>query len=87
MQELDPQLLQDLTDQSTFFPFPTYKGGVVIVDSIKSCLKEAEEIVKAELPVDWMLELGRILQEIMSQAEALWESKSQITGQACQDTR
>jgi len=63
MQELDPQLLQALTDPSSNLPFPTYKGGVISVDSIEGCLKEAGELVKAGVPVEKMLEVGALLQE------------------------
>jgi ornithine cyclodeaminase/alanine dehydrogenase-like protein (mu-crystallin family) len=63
MQEIDPQLLQTLTDSSNTLPFPTYRGGVISVDSIEGCLKEAGELVKAGVPVERMLEVGALLQE------------------------
>jgi len=63
MQEIDPQLLQVLTDSSSNLPFPTYKGGVIAVDSIQGCLSEAGELVKAGVPVERMLEVGAVLQE------------------------
>ena len=63
MQEIDPQLLQILIESSSTLPFPTYKGGVIAVDSVEGCLKEAGELVKAEVPVEKMLEVGALLQE------------------------
>ena len=63
MQEIDPQLLQTLTDPSSPLPFPAYKGGVISVDSIQGCLSEAGELVKAGIPVKRMLEVGALLQE------------------------
>ena len=63
MQEIDPQLLQILTESSSTLPFPTYKGGVIVVDSVEGCLKEAGELVKAGVPVEKMLEVGAVLQE------------------------
>ena len=63
MQEIDPQLLQILTDPSSNLPFPTYKGGVISVDSIAGCLSEAGELAKAEVSVERMLEVGALLQE------------------------
>jgi ornithine cyclodeaminase/alanine dehydrogenase-like protein (mu-crystallin family) len=63
MQEIDPQLLRTLTDSSDTLPFPTYKGGVISVDSIEGCPKEAGELVKAGVPVERMLEVGAVLQE------------------------
>jgi ornithine cyclodeaminase/alanine dehydrogenase-like protein (mu-crystallin family) len=63
MQEIDPSLLQTLTDSSSTLPFPTYKEGVVAVDSIAGCISEAGELVKAGVPVERMLEVGAVLQE------------------------
>lgn len=63
MQEIDPKLLQELTDPASSLPFPTYKGGVVTVDSVDGCLHEAGELVRAGVSVDRMLEVGRILAE------------------------
>lgn len=63
MQEIDPQLLQTITGSSSTLPFPTYKGGVIAVDSIEGCLKEAGELVKAGVSVEKMLEVGAILQD------------------------
>jgi ornithine cyclodeaminase/alanine dehydrogenase-like protein (mu-crystallin family) len=63
MQEIDPQLLQALTSASSTLPFPSYKGGVISVDSIEGCLKEAGELVTAGIPVERMLEAGALLQE------------------------
>lgn len=63
MQEIDPQLLQTLTDPSSPLPFPAYKGGVISVDSIQGCLSDAGELVKAGIPVKRMLEVGALLQE------------------------
>lgn len=63
MQEIDPPLFQTITDSSNTLPFPTYKGGVIAVDSIEGCLKEAGELVKAGVPVEKMLEVGAVLQE------------------------
>lgn len=63
MQEIDPQLLQTLIDSSGTLPFPTYKSGVISVDSIQGCLSEAGELVKAGVPVERMLEVGSLLQE------------------------
>lgn len=63
MQEIDPQLLREITEPSQSSPFPTYKGGVVAVDSIEGCLSEAGELVKAGVPIERMLEVGGLLQE------------------------
>jgi ornithine cyclodeaminase/alanine dehydrogenase-like protein (mu-crystallin family) len=63
MQEIDPELLQALISPTSTLPFPTYKGGVISVDSIEGCLKEAGELVKAGVLVERMLEVGALLQE------------------------
>lgn len=73
MQELDPALLQAVAGQSasSSLPFPSYKGGVVAVDSLEGCLKEAGELVKAELPHERMLEVGSILRELSDSGGAV----------------
>lgn len=63
MQEIDPVLLQNATDPTISHPFPSYKGGAIAVDSIEGCSKEAGELVKAEVPVDRILEVGKILHQ------------------------
>lgn len=72
MQEIDPQLLQTLTNPSSASPFPTYKGGVISVDSIDGCIKEAGGLVKAGVPVERMLEVGALLQEKASSELPSW---------------
>lgn len=64
MQEIDPGLLQNVTDPTISHPFASYKGGAVAVDSIEGCLKEAGELVKADVPVERMLEVGKILHHL-----------------------
>ncbi|KAM0723028.1 hypothetical protein Q7P37_001226 [Cladosporium fusiforme] len=63
MQEIDPVLLQNIADPTISSPFPSYKGGVIAVDSIEGCLQEAGELVKAGLPTDRMLEVGEIMHQ------------------------
>jgi phosphoribosylformylglycinamidine synthase len=59
MAELDPALLQDITD--TYGPFrgQVYRGFIA-VDSIKGCVDEAGELVSAGISEEQMLEVGRI---------------------------
>ena len=37
------------------------KGGVVIVDSLESCMKEAGEIIQAKLKPDNLVEIGELI--------------------------
>lgn len=62
MQELDPELLKHVTSSSRVSSHPSYKGGMIAVDGIESCLKEAGELVQAGIPVEKMFEIGNILQ-------------------------
>ena len=62
MQEIDPDLLQHVANPASASSYPSYKGGTIAVDSIEGCLNEAGELVKAAIPVQKMMELGKILQ-------------------------
>ncbi|KPM38995.1 hypothetical protein AK830_g7550 [Neonectria ditissima] len=61
MQEIDPELLKLVVDPSSVFAGSAYQGGTIAVDSLEGCLQEAGELVKAELPTEKLLEIGRIL--------------------------
>lgn len=61
MQEIDPELLKTVIDQSGPFADVGYRGSVA-VDSRDGCLQEAGELVKAEIPTDKMLEIGQLFQ-------------------------
>ncbi|KAF4457678.1 hypothetical protein F53441_438 [Fusarium austroafricanum] len=61
MQEIDPELLKQVVNTSGLFECTGYKGYVA-VDSRDGCLQEAGELVKAEVPTDKMVEIGRLLQ-------------------------
>ena len=37
------------------------KGGVIIVDSLESCLKEAGEIIQAKLKPENLVEIGELM--------------------------
>jgi phosphoribosylformylglycinamidine synthase len=59
MQEIDPELLQAMTEPDGPFANQIYKAYVV-VDSVKGCTDEAGELVKAGIREEQMLEVGRI---------------------------
>lgn len=59
MQELDPALLGQLTDPSGPFASQVYNASIT-VDSIKGCMDEAGELIKAEIATEKLLEVGRI---------------------------
>jgi phosphoribosylformylglycinamidine synthase len=59
MQEIDPELLQAITKPAGLFADQLYRGCVA-VDSIKGCMDEAGELVKAGITEKQMLEVGRI---------------------------
>jgi hypothetical protein len=58
--------------------YKTTNGMIVLVKSAEIWIQAVRRDRIVALPTD---------QDFVSQAEALWESKSQITGLACQDTR
>ncbi|KNG46080.1 hypothetical protein TW65_07102 [Stemphylium lycopersici] len=59
MQEIDPELLTQITTPSGPFA-PQVYDACIIVDSIKGCMDEAGELVKAGIATEKMLEVGRI---------------------------
>lgn len=59
MQEIDPVLLSQITDPSGLFASQVH-NGCIAVDSIKGCLDEAGELVKAQIATEKMLEVGKI---------------------------
>jgi ornithine cyclodeaminase/alanine dehydrogenase-like protein (mu-crystallin family) len=59
MVEIDPELLQTITDPAGFFSSQVYQASVA-VDSIKGCMDEAGELVNAGLKAEQMLEVGQI---------------------------
>ena len=84
-----PQLLKTLTSPSKT---PTYKGGVITVDSIEAHPKDAGELVKVDFPVGKMLEAGAVLQERyiasgsvelspwLQDKTASWSTKALVSG-------
>lgn len=62
MQEIDPEYLKAVTDPKGDLAASAYQEGVITVDTREGCLHEAGELVKAEIPTDKMLEIGRIFQ-------------------------
>lgn len=59
MQEIDPVLLNQITDPSGPFTSQVH-NGCIAVDSIKGCMDEAGELVKAGIVTDKMLEVGKM---------------------------
>ena len=59
MQEIDPELLKNLSNPSGSFASQVYQG-LINVDSIKGCMDEAGELVAAGLKPEQMLEVGKV---------------------------
>jgi len=59
MQEIDPELLKNLSNPSGSFASQVYQG-LITVDSIKGCMDEAGELVAAGLKPEQMLEVGKV---------------------------
>jgi len=59
MQEIDPELLKNLSNSSGSFASQVYQG-LINVDSIKGCMDEAGELVAAGLKPEQMLEVGKV---------------------------
>ena len=59
MQEIDPELLTQITTPSGPFA-PQVHNACIVVDSIKGCMDEAGELVKAGIATEKMLEVGKI---------------------------
>ena len=59
MQEIDPELLKNLSNPSGSFASQVYQG-LITVDSIKGCMYEAGELVAAGLKPEQMLEVGKV---------------------------
>jgi phosphoribosylformylglycinamidine synthase len=59
MQEIDPELQQAILKPAGLFAEQVHQGFVA-VDSIKGCIDEAGELVKAGIPEKQMLEVGKI---------------------------
>ncbi|KAI4937662.1 hypothetical protein J4E85_000097 [Alternaria conjuncta] len=59
MQEIDPELLKNLSNPSGSFASHVYQT-LITVDSIKGCMDEAGELVAAGLKPEQMLEVGKV---------------------------
>lgn len=59
MAEIDPELLKSVADTTSIFASQVWEGRIV-VDSRGGCLKEAGELVTAEISANQTLELGQI---------------------------
>ncbi|KAI4650399.1 hypothetical protein J4E93_002755 [Alternaria ventricosa] len=59
MQEIDPHLLEQISNPSGLFASRVYQG-LITVDSIKGCMDEAGELVAAGLKPEQMLEVGKV---------------------------
>jgi len=59
MQEIDPELLKNLSNPSGSFASHVYQA-LITVDSIKGCMDEAGELVAAGLESEQMLEVGKV---------------------------
>jgi phosphoribosylformylglycinamidine synthase len=59
MQELDPALLSEITTPSGCFASQVHKAWIA-VDSIKGCMDEAGELVKAGVVTENMVEVGKM---------------------------
>jgi phosphoribosylformylglycinamidine synthase len=59
MAEIDPELLQSIITPSDPFASQVY-NSCIVVDSIKGCMDEAGELLKAGLEGEQMLEVGKI---------------------------
>lgn len=57
------------------------KSGVVIVDSLEACLKEAGEIIKAKLKPEHLVELGELMmvkKAVMKEIEIGGEGEKEL---------
>ena len=63
MVEIDPEILRKAVAPEHHHHHHKHanRGGVVVVDSLESCLKEAGEIIQAKLKPDQIVELGELL--------------------------
>ncbi|EUC44773.1 hypothetical protein COCMIDRAFT_5909 [Bipolaris oryzae ATCC 44560] len=59
MQEIDPDLLSQITSPSGLFASQVH-NACIAVDSIKGCMDEAGELVKADIATERMIEVGKI---------------------------
>jgi ornithine cyclodeaminase/alanine dehydrogenase-like protein (mu-crystallin family) len=63
MTELHPDILRQAVEPDTGHHHHKHakKGGVVIVDSLESCMKEAGEVIQAKLRPDNLVEIGELI--------------------------
>ncbi|KAI4636021.1 hypothetical protein J4E83_000975 [Alternaria metachromatica] len=59
MQEIDPELLDNISNPSGLYASQVYQA-LITVDSIKGCMDEAGELVAAGLKPEQMLEVGKV---------------------------
>ncbi|KAI5456920.1 hypothetical protein BGZ63DRAFT_395106 [Mariannaea sp. PMI_226] len=60
MQEIDPEFLKQVVDPTGVLADSAYRSGSIAVDTLSGCLQEAGELVKAEIPTEKLLEVGRL---------------------------
>lgn len=63
MTELHPDIVRQAVTPETGHHHHKHanKGGVIIVDSLESCMKEAGEIIQAKLKPDNLVEIGELI--------------------------
>jgi ornithine cyclodeaminase/alanine dehydrogenase-like protein (mu-crystallin family) len=63
MTELHPDILRHAVEPDTGHHHHKHakRGGVVIVDSLESCMKEAGEVIQAKLRPDNLVEIGELI--------------------------
>jgi ornithine cyclodeaminase/alanine dehydrogenase-like protein (mu-crystallin family) len=63
MTELHPDIFRQAVEPDTGHHHHKHakKGGVIIVDSLESCMKEAGEVIQAKLKPDHLVEIGELI--------------------------
>lgn len=63
MEEVDSEYIKQIIDPTSVLADSAFRGGIVTVDTREGCLQEAGELVKAGVPPEKMVDVGRIFEE------------------------